>query len=552
MVKIKLKGFNVPTQVLDEVLALKKELETTVAPDKIKAEIALDKIKEIAEIYTPETIAAAYARISRKPEDVNLILEEAIKDVAAARKSNESIIFGMGHHSVADHAIFNFNITDVSRLVVESIEKRRIGAGYTEKSQRYIKLGSDLSDFIEPSDYNSKDLSKFKALIQYQINFYLEAFDKLNYFLQKKNKVELDRLEGKKKDDFLKLLEGSAKEDARFGVCLGAKAQLGCSYNGEALEHAIRIMKYGRLQEDRQAAAQLFSETMRVAPSLIQLTDPELFRQHNPGQELIDDNFKYTENNLRNLVEKTFMENRKDAKSGVMIKRGSAKGVPGFFSKDQHVTMMKSADVDMNIITSLLHEYSFASIEECHELAYSLINKGKGKAFVDDALKYLSAYDKVPRAFEMSNGMMFEAEISSSGFAQLKRHRMMTLLGQDYNPELGITVPPNIQEIGMEKDLKSVAGMSEDLYSEFKDRYGKAAEYCLTNAHRRMTLVGINMRQLYHFSRTREDKHAQWEIRGIANSMSKLVKEEAPLTSRLLGGQDQFQKIRDSVYDNKK
>lgn len=554
MVKVKLAGINVPIKILDYLNDLAYSLKEMPFSDEKKIKYASERLQKMIEMFGPEGLAAGYARISRKPEDVNQLVDEAISDVAAARKSNESIIFGMGHHSVADHALFNFNITNVSRLAVESIEKRRIGVGYTEKSQRYIKLGSDLSDIVEPKEFSRTDLAKFKELASRQIAFYVEAYDKLNEFLQKKNSEKLSKLEGKDKSDFLKALEGMAKEDARFGVCLGVKAQLGCSYNGEALEHAIRTLKYGRLEEDKEIARQLFAETNRFAPSLIQLTDPEVFRKHNPGQELIDDNFRHTENNLRNLVEKTFMKNKKDVMYGVMPRGvvGLLRAAIGYFHKDKDVTMLMSGNIDTNIVTALLHEYSSASIEECHEMAYNLINKGKGKAFVDEALKYLSAYDKAPRAFEMSNGMMFEAKISSSGFAQLKRHRMMTLLGQDYNPELGITVPPNIDEAGLEKELKSVAGMSEDLYSEFKDKYGKAAEYCLTNAHRRRTLVGINMRQLYHFSRTREDKHAQWEIRGIANSMSKLAKEEAPLTTRLLGGQDQFLKIRESVYDNKK
>ena len=71
---------------------------------------------------------------------------------------------------------------------------------------------------------------------------------------------------------------------------------------------------------------------------------------------------------------------------------------------------------------------------------------------------------------------------SSSAFAQLKRHRMMTLLSQDYDPDLGIVVPDSIREVGLEQQLKDVCDRSAELYNEFLPRYGRAAEYCLTNA----------------------------------------------------------------------
>ncbi len=84
-------------------------------------------------IATPETISAAYARISRDPRDVPELRAEAREQVEKARRSNQAIVFGMSHHSVAEHAYFNFDILQISRLALEELEARRIGAAYTEK-----------------------------------------------------------------------------------------------------------------------------------------------------------------------------------------------------------------------------------------------------------------------------------------------------------------------------------------------------------------------------------------------------------------------------------
>ena len=57
---------------------------------------------------TPETISAAYARISRSPKPVNELREIARAEVDKARQSNRNIVFSMGHSSVAEHAVFQY------------------------------------------------------------------------------------------------------------------------------------------------------------------------------------------------------------------------------------------------------------------------------------------------------------------------------------------------------------------------------------------------------------------------------------------------------------
>ena len=125
---------------------------------------------------------------------------------------------------------------------------------------------------------------------------------------------------------------------------------------------------------------------------------------------------------------------------------------------------------------------------------------------------------------------------------------MDTLLPQDYNIVLGYEIPESVQEVGLGKNLEKVCDESSGLYHEFLYKYGKAAEYCLTNAHRRRVLFCENERQHYHISRMREDSHAQWEIRNTVENMSKLIKKIAPSTTILLGGKDEFAEIRKSVY----
>lgn len=49
----------------------------------------------------------------------------------------------------------------------------------------------------------------------------------------------------------------------------------------------------------------------------------------------------------------------------------------------------------------------------------------------------------------------------------------------------------------------------------------------------------MNGRELYHYSRLREDAHAQWDIRNIAHRMLAALREKAPYTCMLTGGKSE-------------
>ena len=146
MMDVFLAGYNIDADVLKELLAEAGEREDA----------------------TPETLSAAYARISRSPRPVDELRRMARQEVEKARRSNKSIIFGMGHHSVAEHAVFNFDIMGVSRLAIEEIEKFRLNS-YTEKSQRYITLDRD---YVVPAELNEAERRIFERSISAQNQHY--------------------------------------------------------------------------------------------------------------------------------------------------------------------------------------------------------------------------------------------------------------------------------------------------------------------------------------------------------------------------------------------
>ncbi|NLI98669.1 FAD-dependent thymidylate synthase, partial [bacterium] len=173
---------------------------------------------------TPETISAAYARISRYPQRVDELRRQSREEVEKARNSNRTIIFEMGHHSVAEHACFNFDVIGISRLAVELLQGFRL-ASFTEKSQRYITLRDD---YVLPREIVESGFEKeFKALIQKENELYRVMVDELKLYHASHDKsLAADKRE----------LANRAKEDARFVASLATQSQLGMTVNARELE----------------------------------------------------------------------------------------------------------------------------------------------------------------------------------------------------------------------------------------------------------------------------------------------------------------------------
>jgi len=169
------------------------------------------------------------------------------------------------------------------------------------------------------------------------------------------------------------------------------------------------------------------------------------------------------------------------------------------------------------------------------------------KDIIMTACRRMQSYDTPLREFELVD-LHFEIVVSASCFAQLKRHRMATVVCQEYDPELGVTIPHAVREIGMDRPFLDTVRQTEDAYSRLKEAAPSAAGYILTNAHRKRITMKVNARELYHISRLREDGHAQWDIRETAARMVRLGKKVMPLTLMLATGKDTFAALYNELF----
>lgn len=486
--KVLLAGYNLDHEIIQDLKRINPELKN----------------------LTPETISAAYARISRSAQPVHELRKAARKEVEKARKSNRSIVFDMGHSSIAEHAVFNIDILGVSRLLVEEIEKSRL-CSYTEKSQRYVLLDND---FVLPRELRGTGLEdRFTRTIREQNAFYHELYDKLRaHVFRKHRRLAADPANHN-------LLEGWAKEDARYIISLATEAQLGMTVNARNLETMLRRTAAHPTEEAREFSRRLHEITVEIAPSLV--------RYGNPTAYELETGRLLEELAGRNIAK--WGKKKWDGKSRSLGKRGNV------------ILYYATPHADEKVIAALLYRSSGYPMEKCLNVA-SLMDTSEKEAFIRACFRNMKAHDAPLREFENVD-LYFELTVSASCFAQLKRHRMATIHAQDYNPSLGVTVPRSVTETGMTPRFREIIALSEDTYRAIRPVSEPAAVYALTNAHRRRVSLKVNAREMYHIARLRADAHAQWDIREATERMLALARRAMPVTMMLATGKDGFEAL---------
>ena len=459
---------------------------------------------------TPETISAAYARISRSPKPVNELRQIARAEVDKSRKSNNNIVFEMGHSSVAEHAVFNIDVIGVSRLLVEEIEKFRL-CSFTEKSQRYVLFNND---FVIPEEIQQADMADlFVATVRMQNEYYHQLYEKLRPYVFALNKKLAENPANKS------LLEGWAKEDARYAIAMATETQLGMTINARNLELMLRRLAALPLAEAHEYSRNLYAATKDIAPSLIRYTQAT-------------DYDRLTRHNLQKQTQK------------LMHKYSP---LPETSDKSPDVNLVfATPDADLRVIATLLFSSSSLNYDKCWTLAEQMSVRDI-KMLFKEPFASIKGYDAVLRELENVD-LQYELTVSASCFAQLKRHRMATIISQDYDPRLGVTVPAAVRKVGSQKEFMEVIKKTNDAYKQIEQKQPLASAYVLTNAHRKRVLMKINARELYHLARLRTDAHAQWDIRELSEKMLRAARKVMPQTLMMACGKDSFDKLYKSIF----
>ena len=450
------------------------------------------------ESATPEVISAAYARISRSEKSIAELREQALKELEKARRSNQKIIFELGHSSVAEHSVFNFDLIGISRLVTELVEIIRF-ASFTEKSQRYVAFSDD---FVIPEELEQPALKplreEYTQIMQALFNEYKESLKAIQEYY-KKVQPQLKKSE----------IEGKAKEDARYILPLATKTQLGMTINARSLENLLRRLITSPLAEAHELYNLLLKSVKELCPSLIRYIEKEDFKGTFDVAKIKTD-----------IIENSF------DKSPVKI-------------------LEFSVDADDKILAALLFEQCSSSFSSCLETITKL-DETKKKELWAEIFEHIQPWSKMPRAFELVD-CSFELAMSECCWSQFKRHRVATLLKQKAYSLNSYIFPPIIYTLKREDKWLKLLKETNLLKQKLTEVSPDLVPYARLNAEQVRVLVKMNLREIYHFIRLRADINAQWEIRNLACSFAEYIRPLAPFATSYLCGKSELESLVQST-----
>ncbi len=445
---------------------------------------------------SPETIAVAFAKTSRSPESFREIAAE-LSDEKSAR-FHEKWVVGYGHASVAEHAVLHIAIENVSRLAVECIESNRL-ASYTEKSTRYQKWDAQ-AFFIPPELDGHPLLETYTRTAGMLFQTYLDSLQPMRSLVE-----GLSTRQEKETDEaYDRRIRSQYVDSCRFLLPAASLANLGMTANARLLEHAIGKMLSHPLAEVRQIGEELKRVAQAEVPTLVKYagTIPYLaetsqdFRDNPLGTRQKDHNEREGMNGDWCRLVDFDPEGERKVIAAALFRFGQ---IP---------------------YAQALERLRSASPAECVSLAESLLGR-------------MGEHDTPLRELEYTS-YTFDLILDQGGYAEFKRHRMMTQTPQMLTARLGYAIPRRFGEAGFESRYRSAMESAAQAYEKLADWNPQVAAYLLPNGFNRRVLFSMNLREAFAFCQLRSAANAHFSMRRVAVRVAEEIRRVHPLLAKYM------------------
>lgn len=162
-----------------------------------------------------------------------------------------------GHESVAEHAVFTFQVEGISRACSHQLVRHRL-ASYSQQSQRYVNMGG--FEYITPPSIGDRKIGSTLDPITLQ---------KYEFTL----KEEYDAIMKNLQSAYRRLVEkhGVPEEDARYILPNACTTNITITMNARELRHFFKCRVCNRAQwEIRELATKMLELCKDAAPVLFE------------------------------------------------------------------------------------------------------------------------------------------------------------------------------------------------------------------------------------------------------------------------------------------
>jgi thymidylate synthase ThyX len=445
---------------------------------------------------SPETIAVAFAKTSRSPEPFDQTAAE-LSDAKSAQ-FHEKWVVGYGHSSVAEHAVLHIAAENVSRLAIESIESNRL-ASFTEKSTRYQKWSTGA--FVVPPEVAGSAVERpFREACERLLDSYQRSLQAVGGLARKR----FPRQEGESDIRWEGRIRSGYVDVCRYLLPAAVVANVGITINARALEHALRKMLSHPLGEVRAIGAEIKQAALAEVPTLV----------------------KYAEENdyLRDVPDRYRRQAETADRSGA-----KAEKPPRAWMNLIH---FDPSDEDLALAAEGVRFCGWGLEESLAELRNA--SAEQKRALAEAALGSLGDHDTPVRELEYVN-YLFESVMDQGAYFEVKRHRMSSQTPGPLTCDLGYRIPRRFAEAGFRAEYETAMEQAAAAYRTVRGEVGsEAAAYLVPNGYLRRLVLGMNLREAFHFCRLRSSANAHPAVRILALQAAEQIRAAHPILGAYL------------------
>ncbi len=442
---------------------------------------------------SPETIAVAFAKTSRSPESFREIAAE-LSDEKSAR-FHEKWVVGYGHASVAEHAVLHIAIENISRLAIECIESNRL-ASFTEKSTRYQKW--DPEAFLIPPELDRHPLlDLFTRTCRLLFDTYAQSLAPVKALAE----AQVKRKENESDEAYDRRIRSQYVDACRFLLPAAALANLGMTANARALEHAISKMLSHPLAEVRQIGAEVKRVAQAEVPTLVKYAD----------------SLPYLTDTASGFEHLEIAHEKQQENEG---------------QEDWCTLIDYDPDGEAKVLAAALYRFSKMGYAEALETV-RLAGQEEQERLAGLLLGRLGEHDTPLRELEHT-AYTFDLILDQGGYAEFKRHRMMTQTPQMLTARLGYSLPRRMAETGFEVPYRAAMDAAAEAYEQLAGWNPHVAAYIVPNGFNRRVLFTMNLREAFAFCRLRAAPNAHFSMRRVAQRVAEEIGRVHPLLAKYL------------------
>lgn len=229
------------------------------------------KVTLLTHTPEPEKYIAAAAKLCYSSSDIGGLLSNL---TAENIDSFVEMLGSFGHESPFEHVSFTFGVEGVSRSLTHQLVRHRIGASYSQKSQRYVAEGQ--FEYVIPPSIEENPQAK-KIFIQ-AMEEDQQRYDDIASILTKQHTDTFIK-EGQDPKTAKRNASKKAIEDARFVLPNACETKIVVTMNARALFNFFTLRCCTRAQwEIRELADQMLACVKEVAPIVFKNCGPSCVR----------------------------------------------------------------------------------------------------------------------------------------------------------------------------------------------------------------------------------------------------------------------------------